>query len=143
MTIELSRRSFLKGLAGVAVIAALPKPIIHAVAAEPKIAQAAEISLDVQAPPGITYQWVRTALMGEPDMENLQNRLDSGWTFVRPSAHPEMPVTDAAIAFETGGLILMEMPTVEVERRRYEHQSRHKHWRPEALEGHSSPLRPR
>ncbi|MDO6806489.1 hypothetical protein Q4595_28790, partial [Wenyingzhuangia sp. 1_MG-2023] len=41
-----------------------------------------------------------------------------GWTFVRPAAHPEMQTEDAAIAFENGGLILMECPTVECELRR-------------------------
>lgn len=116
MTVDLTRRSFLKGLAGVAVIAALPP--VPVPPSEPAIAEAVAPHANLTPPDGITYRWVRTALMGEPDMENLEAALNNGWTFVRPSAHPEMPVEDAAIAFERHGLILMECPTAECHMRR-------------------------
>lgn len=115
MTIDLTRRGFLKGLAGTAVIAVLPK--VHLAPAQPAIAEAVPPPTTLTPPPGITYNWVRTALMGEPDVANLEDRLNNGWTFVRPSAHPEMPVEDAAIAFERQGLILMQCPTIECELR--------------------------
>ena len=115
MTIDLTRRSFLKGLTGVAVIAVLPK--VPIAPASPAIAESVAPTATLTPPPGITYNWVRTALMGEPDMANLEDRLNNGWTFVRPSAHPEMPVEDAAIAFERQGLILMQCPTIECELR--------------------------
>jgi len=116
VTIDLTRRSFLRGLAGVAVIAVLPK--VPFAPASPAIAEAVAPTATLTPPPGITYNWVRTALMGEPDMANLEDRLNNGWTFVRPSAHPEMPVENAAIAFERHGLILMQCPTIECALRR-------------------------
>lgn len=71
--------------------------------------------MSVKAPPGITYQWVRSALLGEPDPENVERRLNAGWAFVQPSAQPDLKVTDAAEAIEKGGLILMEKATHLVE----------------------------
>lgn len=111
MTVDLTRRGFLKGLAGTAVIAVLPK--VPLAPAQPAIAEAVPPPATLTPPHGMTYNWVRTSLMGEPDIENLEDRISNGWTFVRPSAHPDMPVEDAAIAFERRGLILMECPTVD------------------------------
>lgn len=115
MAVDLTRRGFLKGLAGVAVIAVLPRA---AYTPAPSVAAAVVPATEAVPPPGITYNWVRTSLLGEPDMENLEGRINNGWTFVRPSAHPEMQTEDAAIAFEHGGLILMQCSTAEVEARR-------------------------
>ena len=116
MTIDLTRRSFLRGLAGTVVIAALP-PIPATPVTDPLLASAVAPAADLTPPPGITYNWVRTSLLGEPDIENMEDRIANGWTFVLPSAHPEMPVADATIAFERRGLILMQCPTVECELR--------------------------
>ncbi len=112
MPIELSRRGFLAGLFGTAVIAVVPK------AAE--IVLAPEIvpidPWSIKAPDGTTYQWVRCALLGEPDPQNVKDRLDNGWKFVEPARHVGAPTSTAEKAIETCGLILMEKPTVEVEK---------------------------
>ncbi len=110
MTIETSRRGFLQGLLGLTVVAALPK--VPGALALPQ-------SIDpwgISAPAGLTYQWVRTALLGAPDPENLQKRLDNGWIFVVPEVHPGAPLSTVENAVAFGGLILMQKPTVEVER---------------------------
>ncbi len=125
MTIDLTRRGFLKGLAGTAVIAVLPK--VPLAPAQPAIAEAVPPPTALTPPHGMTYNWVRTSLMGEPDLANLEERIDHGWTFVRPSAHPDMPVEDAAIAFERHGLILMQCPTLECELRTAEEHFRKRH----------------
>lgn len=106
--VDLTRRGFLAGLLGTAVIVALPKQTT-AIAPDP---------IDpwsIKAPEGTTYQWVRTALLGEPDPANVQARLDNGWAFVAPTVHPGAPASTVEQAIETHGLILMEKPTAAVQ----------------------------
>ncbi len=112
MTLELTRRGFLQGLLATAVIVSLPKPSPSGTV-EPLADPFA-----IKAPDGITYQWVRTSLCGDPDPENVQLRLDNGWTFVTPATHPRAPVSSLGHAVETGGLVLMEQPTHLVEERK-------------------------
>ncbi len=111
MTLELTRRGFLQGLLATAVIVSLPKTPSGIPLHDPFNPWA------IKAPDGITYQWVRTALCGDPDPENVQLRLDNGWTFVKPATHPGAPVSSLGHAVETGGLVLMEQPTHLVEER--------------------------
>lgn len=108
MTIDVTRRGFLAGLLGAAVIAVIPKEAQALIEIEPIDPWA------IKAPPGITYQWVRCALLGEPDPDNVEKRLGNGWTFVAPARHPGAPVSTAEKAIETCGLILMEKPTPAV-----------------------------
>jgi hypothetical protein len=105
---ELSRRGFLAGLLGTAVIAVIPKAADVVMPAEPFDPWA------VKAPDGTTYQWVRTALLGEADPANVQARLDNGWQFVAPTTYPSAPTTTLGNAIETHGLVLMEKPTAAV-----------------------------
>jgi len=111
--IETSRRGFLAGLMGVAVIAVVPHDpaalVADAVPSIPPIDPWA-----IKAPPSQTYQWVRCALLNEPDPANVEARLANGWTFVAPETHPGAPVSTAEQAIETCGLILMEKPTEQV-----------------------------
>ncbi len=110
MALETTRRGFLAGLLGVTVIAVIPKAIQTIL---PEV-----VSIDpwaIQAPPGTTYQWVRTALLGTPDPENVQKRLDNGWVFVPPAVHPGAPLSTVNTAIETSGLILMQKPTALVQ----------------------------
>ena len=116
MTVDLSRRSFLKALAGTAVIVSLPAAVVAAI---PDAAPRA-VSADPVPPAGMTYQWVRTHLLGEPDIENVEARIGTGWTFVAPKDQPHIPTENAALAIEHGGLILMQKPTVMVEAQRLE-----------------------
>jgi len=68
----------------------------------------------ITPPPGLTYQWVRTSVMGMPDPANVQARLDNGWIFVGPDTHKGAPTSTVGTAIETGGLILMAKATSEI-----------------------------
>lgn len=70
------------------------------------------------APPGTTYQWVNTTLMGEPDLKRLYDRLYNGWSFVVPSAHPEALAMTMRHAVRSQGFCLMERPTALIEEQR-------------------------
>lgn len=118
VTADVTRRGFLAGLLGTAVIAALPA--LPDAEATPPIPAS---PYDVKPPDGVTYNWVRTSLLGEPDYENLDERIRNGWKFVTPDSHPDMANTTVDIAIERQGLILMYCPTVEVEARRAAEQA--------------------
>lgn len=110
---QISRRGFLAGLFGTAVIAVVPKTALLEVAAPTPIEPIDPWS--IKARDSITHQWVRTALLGVPDPENVQNRIDNGWTFVVPDMHPGAPVSTVQSAIETCELILMQKPTQAVQ----------------------------
>ena len=109
MTIDLTRRGFLAGLFGTAVVAVLPKA---APAAAP-LEEIEALSL-IKPPSGMTWQWVATHVMGQPDPGRLEARLANGWRPVVPSAHPGMPSVDIEEAINSGGFVLMQKPTAEV-----------------------------
>ncbi len=110
---ETTRRHFLKGFAGCLVVAHMP----IAFAADAERLRASTVLPTVQAPDGVTYQWIRTSLLGEPDVANLEWRLSKGWTFVSPKAHPSL-ISDIDDAIEHGGLVLMQKPSAEVAKSR-------------------------
>lgn len=94
---------------GLTVVAVLPEM--------PGMAPVLPKALDpfaIKPPAGLTYQWVRTALLGEPDPANVAARVENGWTFVAPSIHPDAPTATLDISIENGGLVLMQKPTSEV-----------------------------
>lgn len=107
---ESTRRGFLQGLLGLTVVAIVPG--LREVAAQP-IAKIVD-PFAIKAPDGTTYQWVRTALYGEPDPENVRLRLTNGWKFVAPDLHANAPTSKLGDVVEHGGLVLMEKPTVDV-----------------------------
>lgn len=107
MALETTRRGFLAGLLGLTVVAVLPK--VPGLAPEPID------PFSITAPSGTTYQWVRTALLGEPDPANVAARVENGWTFVAPTLHPGAPTATLGNAIESSGLVLMQRPTAEVE----------------------------
>ena len=118
MSIDMTRRGFLGALLGAIVIAIVPKSV-------QAVAEAMAPEFDpwaITAPPGITYNWVTCAVMGEPTDRFVEDFLSRGWKFVAPAAHPEAPTSTAEKAIGFGGLILMEKPTVEVEKWRLEQQ---------------------
>lgn len=110
-----SRRGFLKGLLSVPVISVAAPALAKAAGAN--AGTTAPDALDwtaIKAPPGLTYQWVRTSIMGDPDPANVQLRLDNGWIFVGPDTHKGAPVSTVGTAIETGGLILMAKASSEI-----------------------------
>lgn len=116
MTLDATRRGFLGGLLGLTVVAVLPnvpKIVDRLGSTEPLVDPFA-----IQAPQGLTYQWVRTALLGVPDPENVVLRLRNGWQFVEPLAHPSASTSTLNETIETGGLVLMWRSTSDVEAQR-------------------------
>lgn len=111
-----NRRDFLIAMLGTNVIAVLPK--------ESSLEDAAPF-LDpyaVEAPEGITYQWVSSSICGEPNPMNIQARLDNGWTFVSPVEHPTLATSAVSQAVERGGLILMQKQSALIEPPKALHQ---------------------
>ena len=108
---ETSRRGFLKGLLGLTVVAVVPLP-----KNTESLADVSRIDpFAIKAPDGTAYQWVRTALYGDPDPENVRLRLTNGWQFVMPAEQPGAPTSELGNAIETGGLVLMQKPTADVQ----------------------------
>jgi hypothetical protein len=65
--------------------------------------------------PGLTYRWVRTSVLGQPDPSNVSSSLQEGWVPVRAVDYPEMEVLpDKSSRFpegiEIGGLVLCAAP---------------------------------
>ena len=107
---EATRRGFLGLLLGATVIAVLPSAPVAASRAAKRADPFA-----IEPPEGMTYQWVRTSLLGEPDHANVQARLDNGWRFVRPRPGLEAATeTTLGDAIERGGLVLMEKPVYRI-----------------------------
>lgn len=83
-----------------------------------------------EIPKGMVYHWVREYLVNEPDDNNVEHRLRSGWQPVPASRHPKWvaPVlpgrerTDHGV-IRRGGLILCEMAEAEYKLRRREIQA--------------------
>lgn len=109
--VEATRRGFLQGLLGTLVIAQVPLGVADPL--DPLVEPIDPFS--IRPPDGITYQWVRSALLGEPDPENVQKRLDNGWQFVAPEAHIGAPTCTLGRTIEESGLVLMEKPTLDVQ----------------------------
>lgn len=114
--IETTRRGFLAGLLGTSVIAVLPIPTQQVFGAG--VTPLDDPFSQILPPDGTTYQWITSAVMGQPCPENVEGFLSRGWKFVLPSAHPGAPTASAENAIATCGLILMQKPTVEQEKTR-------------------------
>ena len=81
-------------------------------------------------PKGSVYAWVREYIQGEPDDNNVQERLMGGWKPVPADRHPELvPPTlpgreqDTGNVIRRGGLILLELSRKEFADRRAEIQA--------------------
>lgn len=118
MTLDLSRRSFLKGLLATTVVVSMPKAAAEALKLDPAVLD------EITPPPGVTYMWVRTALMGTPDPENVEKRLKNGWKFVEAAQVPRASTATLEHAIEAQGLVLMEKPTAQVETQQAEVNAR-------------------
>lgn len=120
---ETSRRGFLRGLLGLTVVAVLPKLAFGIPIDRGGLPVG---PWDIKAPDGTTYQWVRTALLGEPDPENVRLRLTNGWKFVTPAEQPGAPTYELGNAVENGGLVLMQKPTADVQAQLAEDRANHR-----------------
>lgn len=91
-------------------------------------------SLDAPTPrPGFTQHWVRMAILGQPDAQNLANRSHQGWRPRRVESVPEeerrrFPVfRDERLGdiIIREGLVLCEMPNRLVEKRNEHYRNKH------------------
>lgn len=76
-------------------------------------------TLPVPTPqPGMSFRWIATAVLGQPDPSNVSKKLREGWEPVRAEDHPELLLApDKNGNVELGGLMLCKMPTERVEAR--------------------------
>lgn len=69
----------------------------------------------VVAPEGVTYQWV--AVNEDPEAPALKRRLANGWTCVDPKLHRHI-LSERGDRIYIRGLVLLQKPTIEVEKTR-------------------------
>jgi hypothetical protein len=79
-----------------------------------------------EAQEGVTFRWIRTALLGNADNPNVSSRFRDGYVPVRADDHPELQILsdiDSRFAdnVEVGGLLLCSIPT-EIAQERVEGQ---------------------
>ena len=79
-----------------------------------------------EAQEGVTFRWIRTALLGNADNPNVSSRFRDGYVPVRADDHPELKILsdiDSRFAdnVEVGGLLLCSIPT-EIAQERVEGQ---------------------
>ena len=65
---------------------------------------------------GITHRWVRTSMMGQPDVQNISGKLREGYEPVKAEDYPEMMMhasTEGRFKgnIEVGGLVLCSIPS--------------------------------
>ena len=66
--------------------------------------------------PGITHRWVRTSMMGQPDVQNISGKLREGYEPCKAEEYPEMMMhasTEGRFKgnIEVGGLVLCSIPS--------------------------------
>jgi len=66
--------------------------------------------------PGITHRWVRTGMMGVPDVQNISGKLREGYEPCKAEEYPEMMMhasTEGRFKgnIEVGGLVLCSIPS--------------------------------
>jgi len=73
-----------------------------------------------EIPKGVVYRWVREYIQGEPDDNNVEQRLRNGWTPVPADRHPTLvapPLPGRTQenhgVIRRGGLILCQMSEAE------------------------------
>ena len=82
-------------------------------------------------PPGMTYRWIRSAMLGEEDRSNVSRRIREGWELVKLEELPAewQHMSTVEVGKSTGiinneGLILGKMPTEMVEQRNAYYQQK-------------------
>ena len=81
-------------------------------------------------PPGYVYRWIREAILGQEDRNNVSYRLREGWELVRGTDLPagwELPTKDAgrnAGIVHNDGLLLAKIPSETVDERRAYYESK-------------------
>jgi hypothetical protein len=66
--------------------------------------------------PGISHRWVRTSMLGVPDVQNISGKFKEGYEPVKAEDYPELSMhaaTDGRFAgsIEAPGLVLCSIPT--------------------------------
>lgn len=85
-----------------------------------------------EAPPGITYRWIRYMMRGEDDRKSIMARLAEGWEFVKPEELPAqwryLPTAEGGKAdgvVAVGDLALMKIPTPKAVARQRFYEKKH------------------
>jgi hypothetical protein len=78
--------------------------------------QAPEILPSPNPREGITHRWVRTSMLGVPDVQNISGKLREGYEPVKAEDYPEMMMhasTEGRFKgnIEVGGLVLCSIPS--------------------------------
>lgn len=78
--------------------------------------------------PGWVHRWVRTAILGEPDQQNVSMRMREGWEPCEPKDYPEMAsiITEKVGGkqiIEVGGLMLCRAPAGKMAARAAYHEN--------------------
>lgn len=68
-------------------------------------------------PDGWTYEWKRVSVAGKDDEHHISELLRSGWRLVPVERHPDLMPKGSTGNIIDGGLALMELPTMLIERR--------------------------
>jgi len=66
--------------------------------------------------PGITHRWVRTSMLGQPDVQNISAKFREGYEPCKAEDYPEMMMhasTEGRFTgnIEVGGLVLCSIPS--------------------------------
>jgi hypothetical protein len=66
--------------------------------------------------PGITHRWVRTSMLGQPDVQNISSKFREGYEPCKAEDYPEMMMhasTEGRFTgnIEVGGLVLCSIPS--------------------------------
>ena len=71
---------------------------------------------------GITHRWVRTSMMGQPDVQNISGKLREGYEPCKAEEYPELMMHATQEGrfkgnIEVGGLLLCRIPSEFMEQR--------------------------
>lgn len=73
--------------------------------------------------PGVSYRWVRVAILGQPDPVNYSMAIREGWTPVKRADYPELQIlsdqgSHHPDGVEVGGLLLCSASTAYINQRK-------------------------
>lgn len=95
---------------------AYARRVIDQVGESPSFAGKFDIPRDLW-PDGWTYEWKRVSVAGKDDEHHMMEMLRAGWRMVPVARHPDLMPKGSQGNIIDGGLALMELPSMLVDRR--------------------------